>query len=123
METVGPPKELRRCYSITVPKEVSGFHSTASLPCCTHFVHTGASHVERDINGIGHTCVIIPLFASLRRGTMAFLGRRCKTRLERRAIVRHISDDLSAKRGGGNVHRLLTRGILTLSPIVRSLSI
>jgi hypothetical protein len=49
--------------------------------------------------------------------------RRCKTRLERRAIVRHISYDLSAKRGGGNVHRLLTRVILTLSPIVRFLSI
>lgn len=53
---------------------------------------------------------------------MALLGRRCKTRLERRAIVRHIRYDLSAKRGGGNVHRLLTRGILTLSPIVRSLA-
>ena len=100
-----------------------------------HGCQPNLTHQERDVNEIsifhGYTCENVVFGRSApaivrvpkKGGTIALLGRRCKTRLEGRAIVRHISDDLSAKRGGGNVHRLLTRGLLTLSPIVRSLSI
>ncbi|KAH9079347.1 hypothetical protein EDB83DRAFT_1258861 [Lactarius deliciosus] len=77
--------------------------------------------ISMELCSHGHTCDRrrYPLISFPRMGAQwRYSGDAVKRGSERRAIVRHIRYDLSAKRGGGNVHRLLTRGILTLSPIV-----